>query len=464
MGLFMTSVDSTILNVALPSIERQFHAGITDLQWVVDAYLVVLASLLMLAGSLADRLGRRRVFTTGLLLFSTGSLLCSLAPGVSALVAFRMAQAIGGCMMAPVSLSIVRQVYTDPVERARAFGLWSAVFGLGVAAGPILGGLLVTGVGWRSVFWVNVPVGLVAWWLARRYVPESRASTVRRLDPAGQAVVIVLLGALTYAIIEGPTAGWSSPTILGLFALAAAASVALVGTERRVREPLVELRFFRSPPFTAASLVAVASFMVLAGFLFVNTLYLKQVRGDSALTAGLSLLPASVVIALGAPLAGRLVARFGAQIPLAVAGLCLAGGAAVLLGLRPSTPYGVLLTSYAVLGLGFGLINPPITNTAVSGMPPDQAGVASAIASTSRQIGNVLGVAVMGSLVTGRAFGGGRLSRAASQRFTALTHHAWEVAIACGLLCTVAGVVATGRRGQRVAAAVYQDAPGPPAL
>lgn len=459
MSLFITSVDGTILNVALPSIERQFHVGVTALQWVVDAYLLVLASLLMLAGSVADRIGRRRVFTTGLLVFSAGSLLCSLAPGISTLAAFRMAQALGGCMLAPVSLSIVRQVYTDPVERARALGFWSAVFGLGVAAGPLLGGMLVTGIGWRSVFWVNVPIGLVVWWLAQHHVPESRAATARRLDPVGQVVVIVLLGTLTYAIIEGPTAGWGSPTILGAFVAAATAAAVLVGVERRVPEPLLELRFFRSPPFSAASLVAVASFMVLAGFLFVNTLYLQQVRGDSALVAGLSLLPASVVIAGCAPLAGRLVARFGPRVPMVAAGLCLAGGAAVLLQLRPGTPYGVLAVSYVVLGLGFGLINPPITNTAVSGMPPDQAGVASAIASTSRQVGNVLGVAVMGSLVTGHAIGSGRLGPIAAHRFTALTHHAWVVALVCGGACAVAALVAAGRRGLRIGAAIYQDAP-----
>jgi EmrB/QacA subfamily drug resistance transporter len=459
MSLFITSLDNTILNVALPSIERQFHAGVTDLQWIVDAYLVVLASLLMLAGSLGDRLGRRRVFTIGLLLFSAGSLLCSLAPSAGTLIAFRMVQAVGGSMLAPVSLSIVRQVYTDPTERARALGFWNAVFGLGIATGPVLGGLLVTGIGWRSVFWVNVPVGLGTWWLARRHLPESRAASARLFDPSGQILVLVLLGSLTYGIIEGPSAGWASPSILALFALAGAAAVALVTVESRVPEPLVELRFFRSPPFSTASLVAVGSFLILAGFLFVNTLYLQQVRGDSAMVAGLSLLPATVAIAACAPLAGDLVARFGPRVPMLAAGLCLAAGAAMLLDLQPSTPYSLLVASYILLGLGFGLINPPITNTAVSGMPPDQAGVASAIASMSRQVGNVMGVAIMGSLVTGRAFGNGQLSAQSADRFTALTHHAWEVAIACGIACALAAVLAVGRRGMRVAASVYQDVP-----
>ncbi|MDA8266580.1 MAG: MFS transporter, partial [Actinomycetota bacterium] len=289
MSLFMTYVDSTILNVALPSIERQFRVGVADLQWVADAYLLVLASLLMLSGSTADRLGRRRLFTTGLLIFTAGSLLCSLAPNISALIVFRMAQALGGCMLIPVSLSIVRQVYTDPAERARAFGIWSAVFGLGAATGPILGGLLVSGVGWRSVFWINIPIGLTVWFLARRYVPESRAPKPRRIDPAGQVLVVIALATLTYGVIEGPSAGWGSGRIVTSFSVGAVAIITLLLVERHVSEPLLELGFFRSPPFSAANAVALASFLVLSGFLFVNTLYLQDVRGDSALVAGLSL-------------------------------------------------------------------------------------------------------------------------------------------------------------------------------
>jgi EmrB/QacA subfamily drug resistance transporter len=459
MSLFMTYVDSTILNVALPAIERQFHASVSDLQWVADAYLLVLASLLMLAGSTADRLGRRRLFTTGLLIFTTGSLLCSLAPDIGALIAFRMAQALGGCMLIPVSLSIVRQVYTDPTERAQAFGIWSAIFGLGAATGPILGGLLVSGVGWRSVFWINIPIGLMAWFLARRYVPESRAPVPRRIDPAGQALVVVTLAALTYGVIEGPSAGWGSVRIVISFAVGAAGVVTLLLVERRVTEPLLELGFFRSPPFAAANAVAVASFLVLAGFLFVNTLYLQDVRGDSALVAGLSLLPPAIVITACSLLSGRLVARFGPRLPLSAAGLFLAAGSALLLNLVPTTPYLELALSYVVLGFGFGLVNAPITNTAISGMPPEQAGVASAIASTSRQIGNVLGVAVMGTLVTGTAFGTGHLDLVAATHFTAATHRAWAVAIGCGVACAVTAFACTGRRGFLAASRVYEDSP-----
>lgn len=460
-SLFMTYVDSTILNVALPAIERAFHASVSDLQWVADAYLLVLASLLVATGSAADRIGRRRLFTLGLLLFSTGSLLCSLAPSVGALIAFRMLQALGGCFLTPVSLSIVRQVFTDPTERAQALGIWSAIFGLGIACGPILGGVLVSGVGWRSVFWVNVPVGLAAWTLARRYVPESRAPVPRRIDLPGQALVIVVLASVTFAVIEGPNRGWSSGTIVGLFALAAVAVTALVAVERRRRDPLLELHFFRSPPFSAANVIAIVSFVVLSGFLFVNTLYLQEVRGDSPLLAGLAVLPATAAIAASSLWAGRLVARYGPRLPLILAGACIAGGAATLLVLTVTTPYLVLVASYIVLGVGFGLVNPPITNTAVSGMPPAQAGVAAALASTSRQIGNVLGVAVMGAMITSTSFGAGRLDLRASVVFASATHLPWELAIGCGLATVLVAAVCTGPRGLAAAQRVYIDEPVP---
>lgn len=458
LSLFTTYLDSSVLNVALPSIERDFHAGIADLQWVADAYLLVLASLLMLSGSVADRFGRRRFFTTGLLLFTLGSALCSLAPDVGALIVFRMAQALGGCLLIPTSLAIVRQVYTEPAERARAMGIWSAAFGIGVATGPVLGGILVTGIGWRAVFWINIPVGLAAWYLARRHVPESRAGRTRQLDPPGQVLVIVGLGALTYGIIEGPSSGWASPQIVGLFAAAAVATAALLVLERRRAEPLIELHFFRSPPFSAAVAVAVMSFLALSGFLFVSTLYLQDVRGDSALVAGVSLLPATVVIAVSSVPSGRVLGRLGPRVPLVASGTFIAAGGALLAGLAPTTGLLRLAVAYAVLGCGFGIVNPPITNTAVSGMPPDQAGVASAIASTFRQLGNVLGVAVMGSIVSAAAIGG-RLGGSGSLRFTDATHLAWAVVIACGVASALTALVLTGPRGMGVAARVYQDEP-----
>ncbi len=459
MSLFMTYLDSSALNVALPTIHRELHADVVDLQWVADAYLLVLASLLMLSGSIGDRFGRRRMFTTGLVLFTFGSALCSVAPTVAALVAFRMVQALGGCLLVPASLSIVRQVFADPVERARALGVWSAVFGLGIAAGPVVGGALVSGVGWRSVFWVNIPIGLITAQFARRTVPESRAARSRAFDPVGQVVMIVVFATVTYGLIEGPVAGWGSAAIVGMFSAGGIGLVLLLAVERHRVEPLLETHFFRSPPFSASTVIAVASFIALSGFFFVNTLYLQDVRGDSALIAGASTLPATVAIAVFAVVAGRLVGRFGARVPLVLGGVCIVAGGALLLGLVPRTNPLDLVVSYLLLGSGFGLVNPPITHTAVSGMPPERAGVASAVTSTSRQIGSVLGVAVMGSMVSAASLGAGHLAGAAAGRFTTATHLSWAVLTACGAVCTLTALACTGRRGTRAAARVYRDEP-----
>src|ERR1700722_9501807 len=239
MALLIVGLDVTIVNVALPSIHRSLHSSLSGLQWTIDAYTLVLASLLMLSGSMADRLGRKRVFALGLILFTLGSLLCSVAPNLGSLIAFRMLQAVGGSMLNPVAMSIIRNVFTDARERAQAIGVWGATVGISLALGPVVGGALVESVGWRSIFWINIPVGLAALALTRRFVPESRAPHPRRLDVVGQALVIALFGSLTYAIIEGPKAGWTSAQSIALFAVALAALTALLIYERRRREPLL---------------------------------------------------------------------------------------------------------------------------------------------------------------------------------------------------------------------------------
>jgi EmrB/QacA subfamily drug resistance transporter len=453
-SLFMAYLDSTILNIALPTLQADLHASLSGLQWVADAYLLVLASLLLLSGSLADRFGRRRLFTLGLFGFSLGSLLCSLAPNTGSLVALRMLQALGGSMLVPVSLSIVRNTFTDARERARALGIWSGIFGLAAACGPVVGGVLVSEVGWRSVFWVNVPIGVAMMLAARRYVPESRAPRPRRLDVPGQLLMIAALGTLTYAVIQGPDYGWGSVRILTLFATSAAAFAAFVTVERRRADPLLELRFFRSVPFCGASVIAVLSFIVLAGFLFVITLYLQQVRGYSPLGAGLALLPAMAVMALAAPVAGALTGWRGPRIPLVASGAAIAAGGAALLGLSPATSYPWLALAMAVLGAGLGLVNPPITDTGVSGMPPSQAGVASAVISVTRQFGSVLGVAVMGAMLTASLHAGLAAGSPRPQAFSAATHGPWLLTVACGLLVAVTGLVTTSARARATARAV----------
>lgn len=463
-SLFITYLDSTILNVALPTLQKDLHASIAGLQWVSDAYLLVVAALLMLTGSTADRLGRKRLFLIGLAGFSLGSLLCSLAPNTGSLIALRMLQGLGGSMLTPVSLSIVRNTFHDQKERAQALGIWSGIFGFAAACGPVVGGLLVSSVGWRSIFWVNVPIGAAMIAATLRYVPESRAPRPRRVDVPGQLLMIAFLGSLTYAVIQGPVSGWTAVPILALFAVAAASLIAFVAVERRHREPLLELRFFRSHPFTGASVIAVLAFVVLGGFLFVITLYLQQVRGDSPLRAGLSLLPAMLVMAVAAPVAGHVSGRHGARVPLVASGVLIAAGMALLLGLRPGTSFALITVALAVTGAGLGLVNPPITNIGVSGMPPAQAGVASAVISATRQFGSLLGVAVMGDLVTTGVSSGIARGQTHAVALSAATHGAWAVAAGCGVVIALTGYLTTTARAHATAAAIAAapaDLPAP---
>ena len=433
LSLFVVGVDVTIVNIALPSIQRSFGASTAGLQWTIDGYTVVLASLLMLSGSLADRLGRRRVFQAGLALFTLGSLLCSLAPGLGWLVAFRMIQAVGGSMLNPVALAIIANTFTDPAKRARAMGVWGSVFGISLAVGPVLGGVLVGTVGWRSIFWVNVPVGLAAIALTQRFVPESRAPRPRRLDPIAQILIVVLLFGVTAGTIEGPQQGWTSPLIVACYAAAAVAAVAVTMVEWRRREPLIDPRFFASAPFSGAALIAVAAFAALAGFLFLNTLYLQSARGYSAIEAGLLILPMAAAIGVTARLSGRLVGTGRARWSLLIAGVAITAAAAVLTTVTATAPIAELIVVYIVFGIGFGFVNPPISNTAVSGMPPAQSGVAASIASTCRQVGATLGVAVIGSLIAGHA----------ADRFVTASHGGWAVVVGCGLAVLLLGLAST---------------------
>ena len=445
LSLFIVGLDITVVNIALPSIGRDLHASISGLQWTVGSYTVVMASLLMFSGSTADRFGRKRTFVVGLTVFSVASLLCSLAPSVGLLVVFRVLQAVGGSMMNPVAMSIITNTFTDPRERAQAVGVWGAVFGISMALGPIVGGTLVSTVGWRSIFLINIPVGLAAIVLTLRFIPESRAPRPRRFDPLGQALVIVLLSTLTYGIIEAPSRGWSSAVILAAFSASGAALVGLLVHEPRREDPLIDLRFFRSVPFTSSIIVSVAAFAAFGGFLFLNTLYLQEVRGLSPVQAGLATVPMAVMTMLAAPLSGRIVGRRGPRLPLAISGVCFVTACAMLTGLDSATPFAQLLAAYVIFGLGFGFVNAPITNAAVSGMPRAQAGVASAIATTSRQFGQTLGVAVVGAIVTSRVGGSVRAD------LSSASPPAWWVLTACGGVVLALGLMATTSRAKESA-------------
>jgi EmrB/QacA subfamily drug resistance transporter len=445
MSLLIVSLDNTVLNVALPSMQRELHASTAGLQWTIDAYTLVLASLLMLAGSTADRIGRKRVFMAGLVVFGIGSLLCSLAPNLDSLIAFRMVQAVGGSMLNPVAMSIITNTFTDSRERARAIGVWGAVVGISMAAGPLVGGLLVESVGWRSIFWINLPVGLAALLLTLRFVPESRAEHARRPDPVGQVLVIALFGALTYSIIEAPDSG--TEAILPYAGVALAALVALLWYEPRREEPLIDLRFFRSAPFSGATVIAISAFAALGGFLFLSTLYLQNVRGLSALHAGLWMLPMAVPTFLCAPLSGRLVGTRGPRLPLLIAGAAMTVSAVLFAAFDAETSNGTLMLGYVLFGVGFGFVNAPITNTAVSGMPRAQAGVAAAVASTSRQLGQTLGVAVVGAVLAS----GVSASSSYKRVCVSASVPGWWILVGCGFAVLLLGALTSGRWARRTA-------------
>ncbi|MDV7216838.1 MFS transporter [Streptomyces prunicolor] len=456
LSLLITALDTTAVNVALPAVGHDLHAPVSGLQWTVDGYTLAVAAFMMLAGSSADRIGRRRVFQAGLVLFTAGSLACSLAPTLGWLIAFRVMQGLGASMLNPVALSIITHAFPDPRERARAIGLWGTTVGLSLAAGPVVGGLLVASAGWRSIFWINIPIGVAALVLAAMFVPESRAAAPRRPDPVGQVLVVTLLTSLIFAIIEGSHRGYGSTSIVALFALAAGAAVALPGYERRREQPLVDPVFFRSVPFAGSFVAAVTAFLVLSGFLFLNTLYLQDVRGCSALQAGLLTMPMAVGTALASPLSGRLTAARGPRPPLVAAGLLIGAAALTLTTLTPTTPWAILLVAYVLLGIGFGLVNAPITSTAVAGMPRAQAGVSAAITTTGRQVGNNLGVAVLGSIVTARTRAPGGAG------FATASHAGWWILTTGGLLIAAIGLATTTARALATAGRVAARFPADP--
>ncbi|MGW5360657.1 DHA2 family efflux MFS transporter permease subunit [Actinopolymorpha pittospori] len=438
-SMVVVVMDISIVNVALPAIRRDLHASESGLQWTVDVYTLVLAGFLLLAGSTADRTGRRRVFQVGLATFGLGSLLCGLAPSIGWLVAARALQAVGGTMLNPVAMAIVATVFPDPAERARAIGVFGSMSGLSLALGPIVGGALVDGVGWHAIFWINVPIVAAAIVLTALFVPESRAARARRFDPVGQALMILVLGSLVYALIESRSLGWTSPVILGLLAVAVLGVLGILGYEPRRADPLLELRLFRSVPFTSAILMALGALCGFSAFLFVTTQYLQHVRDMSALAAGLCLLPVGALVLVLSPRTGRLVGTRGPRLPLVVAGAAAALGGLCSLWLGPATPLPAVLAIFVLFGVFLGTVNPPITNTAVSGMPRSMVGVATSLSSAGRQTGTTLGVAIAGTTL------GSALVRGGGTAFTSAAHGVWWMVIGLGVGIVVLGLVSTAR-------------------
>jgi EmrB/QacA subfamily drug resistance transporter len=466
MSLFLTGLDVTIVNVALPSIGRDLDAQVSGLQWTVAAYTVTLASLLLSSGTLADRVGRRRIFLVGLSVFAGASWLCSLARSLGWLIAFRVLQGAGASMLNPAALGIIAYTFTTRAGRARAIGVWDGVFGLSMAMGPVIGGVLTGLRGWRAVFWPSIPVALAAIALTSLFVPDSRAARPRASDPAGQVLVIVILGSLAYAIIEGPWNGWASPETVCLFAAAAIGAIALAVHGSRRDEPVIDPRVFRQVPFTAATVTAICFTAATAGFLFLTTLYLQDVRGESPLGAGLAMLPMPAAMTVCAPVAGRFVARHTARLPLLAGGAALAlGGAALALGGADMARHlGISLAgsfglAYGLFGLGAGMCSPAITNTIMGGLPGAQAAVASSVSSASRQLGQTLGTAIAGTVLLAGIHG------SVQDGYARASHPAWWVTVGFGAAILPLALAAARHRGAPAVArhaAAGRDTSAPP--
>ena len=444
LSLLIVSMDATIVNVAIPDIRRDLGASASQLQWVIDVYTLVLASLLLLAGAAADRFGRRGTFQVGLTVFAVASLLCSLAPNIETLIAARFLQAIGGSMMNPVAMSIITQVFTGRVERARAIGIWGGVVGISMAAGPIVGGALIELVNWRAVFWINLPICLLAIVLTAVFVPRSRSETMRGVDPIGQVLGMAFLFGIVFVLIEGPGMGWTDTRLVAVAVAAVVAFLGFLFVEARRRDPFIDLRFFRSIPFASATVIAVCAFAAWGAFLFVMSLYLQDERGFSAMHTGLIYLPIAVGALVFSPLSGRMVGRFGSRPSLLIAGTLITAATLSLTALSATTPVWQLLVVFAVFGIGFSMVNAPITTAAVSGMPTDRAGAASAVASTSRQVGVSIGVALTGSVA------GSALTTMGAD-FAVAARPLWLICAAFGLTIFALGLYSTSVRAQRSA-------------
>jgi EmrB/QacA subfamily drug resistance transporter len=405
LTVFMANLDTTILNVALPTMGHDLGAATSGLQWTVNAYVLARAGSLFVCASLGDRFGHRRIWILGLALFGLGSLACGLAPGLGAMIVFRVLQSLGGAMMTPATLAMLARAYPQGPARAQALGIWSASTGIAMGLGPVVGGVLVDSVGWRSVFMVNVPIVVIALLSSRLVSDGTRPAAPPKLDLLGQTAIVATLFPVTYALITAPERGWDSPVTLALLAVGVLAAWAFVVVERRSDHPLLTLSDFRRPALLGAMGLAIAAFVTLGGFLFFNTLWLQEHRGLSALQAGLLTAPATLSSFLLSPLAGRIVGRIGPRVPATLGATCLAVATGWLaLTVSTTGPLWTVLPGYVLLGVGLGLTNTPVNTIAVASMPEERAGVAGAIATTSRQVGSNLGVALLGTIVFSGAF------------------------------------------------------------
>ena len=404
-GLFMIMLDNTVVNVALPSIQRDLGGGLSELEWIVAGYALTFATFLLTGGKLADLLGRRRVFVAGLAVFAGASLACALAPNVNFLIGARVVQGVGAALLNPATLSIIAATFPAR-ERGAAIGIWAGVAALALAIGPFVGGVLTETVGWSSIFYINVPIGIVAIAASFLFIDESRdRSEEQRLDLPGLLSSGLGLFALTFGLIEANTYGWTSPRIVGAFAVAAIALVSFVFLELRQRRPMVDLGLFRSATFTGANLVVLLVALAMFGVFFFLSLYMQNILGYSAIRAGAAFLPMTLLIITIAPLAGRLSDRVGSRWLLAFGMTALAAQLLYFSTLGMNQSYWSLVPGMLLGGIGMATVMSPATAAALSGVPTDKAGIGSAVVNSSRQVGGSIGIALMGAIVAHSAGG-----------------------------------------------------------
>ncbi|MGD9705248.1 MAG: MFS transporter [Acidimicrobiia bacterium] len=399
LSLLIIVMDNTILNVAIPSLVSELGATNSQLQWIIDGYTLVFAGLLLTTGSLGDRFGRKRALRLGIAIFSAGSVLSALSSSAVQLILTRSLMGVGGALMMPSTLSILTNVFRDPKERGRAIAVWAGFSGLGVALGPVIGGVLLEHFSWSSVFWVNVPIAATALVAGYFFVPESKDPSSPPLDPVGAVLSIVGLGALLFGIIEGPSVGWTSPQVLLGFTVGISAVLGFVAWEQRTDYPMLDMSFFKNPRFTAANSAVTLVFFALFGSLFLMTQYWQFVHGYTPLQAGVRLIPYAVTMMIVAPLSARLVERLGTKRVVTI-GLCTISGALLVLStLHAESSYLRVIANMCVMAAGMGLTMAPATESVMGSLPRAKAGVGSAVNDTTRQMGGALGVAVIGSLV-----------------------------------------------------------------
>ncbi|WP_131742676.1 MFS transporter [Actinomadura roseirufa] len=432
LGQFMVLLDSTIVGAALPDMQQRLHTQLTGLQWIVDAYVLLVAMLLLSGGVFADRFGRKRVFLAGVVVFTLASVLCSAAPSIGWLVTGRVVQGIGAAALSPASLALLVAAYPVSQERVKAIGTWAGFSGIGLAAGPLAGGVLVEAFGWPAIFLVNVPIGAVLLLAGLWILGESRNPGAPAIDVPGTVLSVLGVGALTYALIEGGSRGWTSPVILGGFAAAVVLLAVFVVVEGRGSTPMLPPRLFRQRLFTVSNTAMVVVGFSLMGSAFFFSQFFVYVQGSSILRAGLQTLPTTLAMVVVSPFAGRLAARYGFRI-VVTTGLTLAGLGLLTLGrVHEHTPYLNVWWRLAIVGLGFALTMSPLTGAAIQAVSRQEGGLASGISSTTRQIGAVLGVAVLGAVVHSRESGGASLEAGLNSAF-----------VAAGAV-TLAGAVFTG--------------------